>query len=677
MKKLLTCLICLIILFFSLREPVSRAIASRPAWSSHTTDIQTPIMKWQLGGCYSSWCETGWYSSPAVADLDRDGAMEVIGSPYTIFVLDGTDGTVKWHIASGHDRSEPNASNVGRTWASIVIADVDQDGNPEIVTAHSGGYISAYDRFGYFKPGWPQHPINEEFRSLAVADLDGDGQMEIVAGRAKLDSQNLWVFDSDGGLHTGWPQLNSEEGSAAGIYNDNIAIGDLIPGGDLEITAPSDTITIAAYNPDGSQIPTNPVYHDHPGHDMLSWSDVPAYVQLEYEIQGWGPCYEQSTARANFADGPANIVDVDGDGVNEVVAIGNVHDCHTSPYTDLYFTPFIFNADRSRFIANPFDWSMPPVETGAPIQENYNVIETAEPNPVTVDLDGDGQVEILYASYDGKMHAFWLDKAEHGNWPYAVYQPADPYYSFASEPAVADLNGDGTPEVLFASWTQKGSHATGNLYIVDNLGNPLQIVHLPMSFGSPDWNGSLAAPTLADIDQDGEMEVVLNTAHSGLVAYDLPGTKNAQIYWGTGRGNYQRTGSIPPGSLDGSDIDVNLISPEPGDLITYTITLRNPGMMLSNVMVVDALPAGLGYAGNATCTSGVLIQENQIVTWAGSVPTGKPVVITFQVLVDDQISNPLLIRNLIQIDNGFGEVIEREADIIVNSYRLFSPIAFK
>ena len=24
--------------------------------------ISAPVLKWQRGGCYSSWCETGWYS---------------------------------------------------------------------------------------------------------------------------------------------------------------------------------------------------------------------------------------------------------------------------------------------------------------------------------------------------------------------------------------------------------------------------------------------------------------------------------------------------------------------------------------------------------------------------------------------------------------------------------------
>ena len=78
--------------------------------------IQAPVLKWEKGGCYSSWCETGWYSSAAVADLDGDGRAEVIGSAYSIFVLDGATGVLEWQVASGHDGGEPGADPVGRTW---------------------------------------------------------------------------------------------------------------------------------------------------------------------------------------------------------------------------------------------------------------------------------------------------------------------------------------------------------------------------------------------------------------------------------------------------------------------------------------------------------------------------------------------------------------------------------
>ena len=199
--------------------------------------ISSPILKWQHGGCYSSWCETGWYSSPAVADLDGDGAMEIIGAAYKIFILNGSDGSLKLSIDA----------NGGRVWPGVVVVDLEGDGDLEIITAHGDGYINVFDHTGNIV--WSQQAAANEFRSLAVADLDGDGDMEIVVGQAKLDKINVWVFEHTGTLRSGWPQLSNDEGSAAGFYNDNLGIGDLDGDGQLEIIAPSDNITICAYKP--------------------------------------------------------------------------------------------------------------------------------------------------------------------------------------------------------------------------------------------------------------------------------------------------------------------------------------------------------------------------------------------------------------------------------------------
>ncbi|MCD4738767.1 MAG: FG-GAP-like repeat-containing protein [Anaerolineae bacterium] len=656
MKARLLALLLLLALLGLSPWPVTRAATPLA--------VQAPVLKWQHGGCYSSWCETGWYSSPAVADLDGDGTMEVIGAAYTLFVLNGEDGEEQWHMA-------PPVSGA-RVWPGVVVADVDGNGDLELVIAQGSGYISVYDHTGNFEPGWPQRPATNEFRSLAVADLDDDGDMEIVAGLARLNPINVWVFEHTGNIRPGWPQLSTDQGSAAGLYNDNIGLGDLDGDGVLELVIPSDTITLCAYEPDGSQLATHEMYHGHSGHDMDYWGEVPAYVDLEYETRGWGPCYTESTARANFANGPANIVDVNGDGVVEVVAIGDVHDCHTNPYTDLYNGPYIFNADRSRFNAGGFDWTTLPTDTGAPVIQDYNVIESVQPNPVTVDLDGDGNLEILYPSYDGRMHAFWLDKTEHHNWPYAVYTGGN--YRFASEPVVADLDNDGHPEVIFASWVQKGTYQTGKLHILDYQGNSLQEVDLPAAYGSPNWNGVLAAPTLANIDSDPDLEVVLNTAHSGFVAYDLPGTAEARILWGTGRGNYQRTGSLLYGSLQGSTKSVSPTLPGPGDVLTYTITLHNPGPGLPGVRVTDTLPSEVHYLGDLWASSGSYGEAGGIITWTGEAPAAAPVTITFGVTVSAQLTTPYTIVNTVLLDDGLGNVLERQATVIANGYAVYLPV---
>ena len=506
--------------------------------------VQAPVLKWQRGGCYSSWCETGWYSSPAVADLDGDSKPEVIGSAYSIFVLDGKSGALQWQVASGHDRSEPQADSVGRTWPGIVIADLEGDSDLEIVTAHSGGYLSVYDQAGYFQPGWPVTPSGGlELRGLSVYDLDGDGDLEIIATGAVYGETNTWVYEHDGSLRPGWPQLANGSGYAYGIFNDNAAVGDLDGDGQGELVVPSDVHYICAYEADGTQISAHQSLYPGKG-----WGLVGVWESLVVELRGWGYCDtgygREERFRPNFAHTPATIADFNADGIKEVAVTGNVYDCGYGNYPSQYIGLYLFNADRSRFEVGAYDWNAPPVDTGAPLSEDYDQIENAQPNPVAADLDGDGRLETLYASYDGRLHAFWLDKSEHGKWPYAVNDPDEGFYRFASEPVIADLNNDGLAEVIFASWVEKGTGATGRLHILDYLGNPLHVVDLPPAF-SGDWNGALAAPTLADIDGDPDLEVVLNTAHSGLVAYDLPGTTGAEILWGTGRGSYWRNGYLP------------------------------------------------------------------------------------------------------------------------------------
>jgi uncharacterized repeat protein (TIGR01451 family) len=651
--------------------------------AAHAGGIEAPVLKWQHAGCYSSWCETGWYSSPAVADLDGDGSMEVIASAYTIFILDGATGGLEWHMASGHDRSETGASNVGRTWPGIVVADVDGDNEPEIVTAHSGGTVSVYDREGYFQPGWPQYPTTSELRGLSVHDLEGDGTQEVVVTAAVGSKTNTWVYEHDGVLRPGWPQLSDGEGYAYGVFNDNAALGDLDGDGLAEIVVPSDVHYICAYEADGAPIPAHAMY------EGKVWGEVGIWESLEIELRGWGKCdgVREESYRTNFAHGPAALADVDGDGAVEVIAVGNVYDCHVGHPPGKYNGVYLFNADRSRFQAGSYDWQSPPVDTGAPLSEDWNVIENNQPNPVVADLDGDGEKEILYSSYDGRVHAFWLDKTEHGSWPFSVYDSAEGVYRFASEPVVADLDGDGDAEVLFASWAQKGSGQTGKLHLLDYLGNPLHELDLPPAYGSPTWNGALAAPTLANIDADADLELVLNTAHSGFVAYDLPGTERALVLWGTGRGTYQRNGSPSPdthltGSLEDSDKSVQPSLAAPGDVLTYTIRLVNPGLPLADARVTDTLSAEVHYLGNLWASAGSYGADEGgsgqvIITWTGTVATAQPVTITFGVTVGQQISTAWIIQNRALIDDGLGNVWQRQASVTVNGYAVYLPLVVK
>ena len=512
----------------SWRTLIAALVSLTPSLSAA---LEAPVEKWRHGGCFASWCQTGWYSSPAIVDLDGDGRAEVAWGSYDLVALEGETGALRWR-----------ATNGSRVWPGVAVADLTGDGSVEIAVGRGSDQLTVYGAGGTII--WSASPFGGgEVRTLAVADLETDGVLEIVVGRASGGStRQLNVFEAGGSSRTGWPaRRDGEAGYGWGMYNENVAVADLDGDGHKEVIGPTDTHYITALDSGGGQLPASPIY----GAGKV-WSQVGVHVDHAVDLRGYANCGVEH--RPNFADSAPAIADLDGDGTLEIVVVGNNYDCGTSPYTSLYHMPYILKMDRSRWAGGGFDWTEIPAALpgSGPLAEDYAVIETAVPNPALADLDGDGQKEILYPSYDGRLHAWWLDKMPHGSWPYTVPGAG---IRFASEAVVADLDGDGPAEVIFTSWPDKATGGVGRLHILDAAGHPLHALDLPAPLsGSATWNGALGAPTLGNIDGDPDLEIVVGTVASGVVAYDLPGTAGARLLWATGRGSSLRTGVPLPSS---------------------------------------------------------------------------------------------------------------------------------
>jgi alpha-tubulin suppressor-like RCC1 family protein len=491
--------------------------------------ISAPVLMWRYGGCLSGpYCERAWYSSPAVADLDGDGQPDVIWGAGDVVALNGANGSLKWR--AGSDK---------RVWSGVAVADLTGNGTPEVIAARKYDELTVYDRFG--NTIWTRNPFGSgELRTMAVADLENDGRLEIIVGTASVSTYQLNAFEPDGAVRSGWPvRHDGDPGDGSGLWNQNVTVADMNGDGFKEVITTTGSHYMTAIDRSGNQLPANGVYAP-----QQYWSQVGLAVDYSAELRGYVNCGAEN--RPYLGDSAPDVADVNGDGVPELVVVGNVYDCSTGPYTDLYHMPFILNLDRTRWSGSGFDWiAIPtPGPGSAPRSEDFDVIENAMPNPSVADLDGDGLKEILFASYDGKVHAYWLDKTEHGNWPYTIPTSgaSGDDFRFASEPVVVDLNNDGHAEVIFTTWPKKASGRVGQLIVLDYLGHELSRTNLPAPAIGETWNGALDAPTIANIDSDPDLEVVVGTVSSGVVAYKLPNTANARILWGTGRGNYLRTG---------------------------------------------------------------------------------------------------------------------------------------
>ncbi len=515
-----------------MRVAIAASITIATAMVSGSALAQ-PVLKWKGGGCSGGYCQTGWYAGPAVADLDGNGTVEVVWGGYDVVAMNGADGSEIWRGASAN-----------RMWPGPAIADVDGDGALDILVGRNGDEVTLYAANG--TEIWTRHPFGGgEVRTLALANLDGAGPLEIVVGRGSGgDVEQVNVFEPDGSTRPGWPARHAgDPGYGWGMYNQNVTIGDLDGDGVDEIYAPTDTHYITALDPNGAQLPANGIY----GANKV-WSEVGVHVDQAADLQGYADCGVQH--RPNFANSAPVIADVDGDGTLEMIVVGDVYDCSIGdPEGDMYHTPWILKMDRTRWSGAGFDWTVIPVpDSPGPLSQDYSVIQNSVTSAVVADLDNDGQKEILYPSYDGRLHAFWLDKTEHGSWPFVVPGSG---INFASEPAVVDIEGDGQAEIVVATWPENGGGRIGKLYVLSSMGDVISSIDLPEPMGE-DWNGSLGGPTVANIDDDPDMEIVIGTVSSGAVAYDLPGSANARVLWGTSRGSLLRSGNADdPGTVIG------------------------------------------------------------------------------------------------------------------------------
>ncbi|MFH1690622.1 MAG: C25 family cysteine peptidase [Candidatus Eisenbacteria bacterium] len=162
--------------------------------------------------------------SPAVGDVDGDGELEVaVGANSSKFWLFEADGTVM-------DGWPKNLPTSGDFPPSPVLADIAGDDCLEVILAGRTGWVLAVDYLGNDLSGWPKNLGEYTSSSPAVADLDGDPEMEIVLGS---DSGKIYAFDSDGEILAGWPIQTDAEvfGSATVIDLDGDGDNEVIVGG--------------------------------------------------------------------------------------------------------------------------------------------------------------------------------------------------------------------------------------------------------------------------------------------------------------------------------------------------------------------------------------------------------------------------------------------------------------
>lgn len=368
----------------------------------------------------------------------------------------------------------------------------------------------------------------------SIADLDDDGGRDVVG--AAWNSQKLYVFDGLGALRAGFPV------SIPSPIWSSVAIGDLDGDGSSEMVFASLGGALYAFRSTGAE-----------------WmnGDGNAGTIGVFKVLGGG-----------YNPGTPALVDLDGDGDLEIV-YGGLDGLLNAWRMDGSDMPGFPVAMSSAMFGSPaigrLDGPGGPLSIVVPVADNSVAVKLADgtnrtgfpkllpittsgrsPSPALADMNGDGFMDIVLASTNGRIYVFDRNGVLQPPWTSASRYSAMTADATVASPVVADINGDGFPDVVIGD-------ETGSLAALSGATGTM-LPGFPIALAAEVW-GTAA---LCDCDADGLSEIVAvdfgGTVH--MWDYDFPFSPGGPAPWPQFQHDARRTGTSEPPNVVGIEPEV-------------------------------------------------------------------------------------------------------------------------
>jgi hypothetical protein len=406
------------------------------------------------------------WSSPALADIDGDGELEIVigtneGKLY-VFNQDGSRMAGFPTTAEDGIRSSP------------AVTDLDGDGSLDIVVGSDDDRLYAWDGKGNLLPGFPKLTSNDVASSPAIGDLDGDGSLEIVVGS---NDRGIYALHGDGSPVCGFPLITANP-----VWS-SPAIADLNGDGDLEMVVGSKWLgedIIAMFL--GSY--TGQVYA----------ADCRGYPLLGFPVDLSSPSLSDLEGSSIGYSSPI-LADLNGDGDFEII-IGAL---------DGLYVLTREGEDLMRF----------PRKTSGSLQDSFIAVG---------DIDGDGSLEIVAGGTDGRLYLWRNDGSDYPGFPIQTG-------GYVKHIALGDIDDDGEQEIIGGSsdnrvhaWKLDGTEVSG---------------FPKVTLGNVD-----TTPSLGDLDGDGTLEMVAGSDDARIYIWEVSDSFG-DLDWPMIRQNLRHTGTVP------------------------------------------------------------------------------------------------------------------------------------
>lgn len=307
----------------------------KPGWPKLAADGDVPPVG----------CRDTIFSSPAIGDLDKDGDLEIVAAGFDkrIYAWHHTGTLVAGYPPDSalHERfpTWPNLNDQlgDDTWGSPALADLDNDGYPEVIIGtgegnfddsypngvgwvcpyaspagwapgYCGGSVYAFDRFGEPKHGFPRYFLEEISSTPAVIDINDDGKQEFFMGLGQF--YNLYSpdhpqygfmvlgLDGQGNNLPGWPQ------PTGGNVVVSPSLGDIAGDSAPEVIVIADDRKLYAWNLNGTLVPGFPMTpRDQNGNASSPFNTQMGLVLGDFDGDGKMEIFLNQSWTVNVVDG--------------------------------------------------------------------------------------------------------------------------------------------------------------------------------------------------------------------------------------------------------------------------------------------------------------------------------------------------------------------------------------